>query len=192
MSRPQTSNRYVYALNNPLKFVDPDGRAAAPAVVVSIGAALYLCASNPACTQAAIRGGIGAAAIFTSLKEAAEEALEAADSDDQAPAQELESEGEFSIIAWSDYPEGAPKPEGPFKILRGEEYKRARDAANNANRAMHKKNPDLQGQQIHEVKPVKFGGSPTDPANKVPLPPSEHAKLTTWWNRFLRTIEGRK
>jgi len=45
------------------------------------------------------------------------------------------------------------------------------------------------GKQIHEIQPVKFGGSPTDPANKIALTPQEHYPLTTWWKRFQRGLE---
>ncbi|UZQ52274.1 HNH endonuclease signature motif containing protein [Clostridium kluyveri] len=43
--------------------------------------------------------------------------------------------------------------------------------------------------QIHEVHPVKFGGSPTDISNKIPLTPKEHAQYTTWWNRLLKELK---
>jgi RHS repeat-associated protein len=97
-------------------------------------------------------------------------------------------EGSFSIIDWRGYPEGLPKPDGPFRLLEGAEYTEARAAANSANRQMHAADPALNGMQIHEIQPVKFGGSPTDPANKVPLPPAEHAPATTWWNRLQRDL----
>ncbi|RME56046.1 HNH endonuclease [Candidatus Parcubacteria bacterium] len=96
-------------------------------------------------------------------------------------------EGSFSIIDWAGYPNG-PKPEGPFRILEGEEYEKARKAANSVNRAMHRANPSLQGLQIHEIHPIKFGGSPTDLTNKIPLTRPEHAQYTTWWNRLLRNL----
>jgi hypothetical protein len=35
---------------------------------------------------------------------------------------------------------------------------------------------------------VKFGGSPTDPLNKIPLTPAEHAPATTWWNQLQRDL----
>lgn len=91
--------------------------------------------------------------------------------------------GTFKITNWNNYPKNIPKPKGPFRIVTGSEYEAARKAANNANRAMHKADPLLKGKQIHEIQPVKFGGSPTDPANKIPLTPAEHAKATTWWRR---------
>lgn len=40
--------------------------------------------------------------------------------------------------------------------------------------------------QIHEMKPVKFGGSPISIDNKIALLPKEHAKYTAYWNRILR------
>lgn len=97
-------------------------------------------------------------------------------------------EGSFSIKDWSGYPDGVPKPEGTFRLLKGEEYKAARKVANKANTKIHKANPQLKGQQIHEIKPVKFDGSPTNVENKVPLKPKEHQKYTNWWNKLQRDI----
>jgi len=98
-------------------------------------------------------------------------------------------EGSFSMHDWSGYPEGLPKPQGPFRIVEGAEYDAARNAANAANRAIHQANPSLTGMQIHEVQPVKFGGSPVDIQNKMPLTPLEHAKVTVWWNQFLKSVK---
>jgi RHS repeat-associated protein len=104
-----------------------------------------------------------------------------------------ELRGEFSIIDWSGYPTvgGVPRPAGPFRLLEGEEYSAARSAANAANRQLHTDAEGLlKGLQIHEVQPVKFGGSPVDPANKVALDPLDHAKYTVWWNRLQRGLGG--
>ncbi|MDC3984391.1 FG-GAP-like repeat-containing protein [Polyangium jinanense] len=98
--------------------------------------------------------------------------------------------GEFSVIDWRGYPTGVAKPTGPFRLLEGAEYQAAREAANKANVALRAADPARHaGKQIHEIHPVKFGGSPTAPANKVALTPSEHAKYTTFWNRLMRDIQ---
>jgi len=97
------------------------------------------------------------------------------------------SKGSFSISNWNGYP-GGPKPSGPFRILRGEEYEAARKEADAVNRAMHRADPCLKGLELHEIHPVKFGGSPTDPTNKIALTRLEHAKYTTWWNRLFQNI----
>ena len=99
-------------------------------------------------------------------------------------------EGSFSIIDWSGYPEGLPRPQGPFRLLEGAEYDAAREAANAANRAMHQADPALKGLQIHEIQPVKFGGSPIDLLNKVPLTPQVHLTYTTWWNNLMRSLQN--
>jgi len=92
-----------------------------------------------------------------------------------------------SDVDWSDYPRGVPRPKGPFRVLEGTEYAAARTAANNANRALRAKDPaKYAGKQIHEIHPVKFGGSPTDPANKIALSPAEHYKLNAFWLRIQR------
>lgn len=97
--------------------------------------------------------------------------------------------GRFSIRSWDGYPSWAVWPTGPFRLISGAEYDEARRAANTANAALRKANPDMySGKQIHEIHPVKFGGSPTDPANKVALTPAEHAQLTNFWNQLMRDV----
>ena len=96
----------------------------------------------------------------------------------------------FSIIDWKGYPSGVPKPEGPVRLLEGAEYDAARKAANKANNKIRKKK-NLRGQpvDVHEIKPVKFGGSPTDPANKAILDRSLHRQqVTPWWNKLLKDV----
>ena len=46
------------------------------------------------------------------------------------------------------------------------------------------------GRVIHEIKPVLFGGSPTDPKNKTLLPLSIYAEAVGFWNEQVR--EARK
>jgi RHS repeat-associated protein len=99
--------------------------------------------------------------------------------------------GSFSIRDWTGYPSRIAKPKGPFGLLEGAEYDAARKAANEANAALRRADPaKYAGKQIHEIQPVKFGGSPTDPANKIGLTPRQHAKYTTFWNRLQRILEG--
>jgi filamentous hemagglutinin len=100
-------------------------------------------------------------------------------------------DGSFSIIDWSHYPEGLRKPEGPFRLLDEDQYEVARNAANKANAALRRADPESYvGKEIHEVHPVRFGGSPTDLANKVPLPTQFHRQeVTPWWNRLQSAVE---
>jgi RHS repeat-associated protein len=84
-------------------------------------------------------------------------------------------EGAFSIIDWSGYPAGMARPAGPFRVISGAEYDAAREAATTANRQIIKEfSAQGSGYHIHELQPVKFGGSPTDMANKVFMPWQEH------------------
>lgn len=99
------------------------------------------------------------------------------------------AEGSFSITNWSEYPSDLPQPTGPFRLLNGEGYDAARAAANNANRALRDADPTAYiGKEIHEIHPIKFGGSPTDPANKIALTPPQHISATTWWARLQRGL----
>lgn len=99
--------------------------------------------------------------------------------------------GQLSIRNWDGYPEGIPKPTGELRLLGGAEYEKARAAANQANAALRRADPEAyRGKQIHEIHPVKFGGSPTDPANKIALTPQEHYRLNAFWRRRQRYAEG--
>ena len=109
-----------------------------------------------------------------------------------APAQF--PQGSFSItdLGWQGYPAGVPKPAGPFRLLEGAEYDAARKAANQANNQI-RVDQGLRGQpvDVHETQPVKFGGSATDPANKVILDRATHRQqVTPWWNNLMRRITG--
>lgn len=94
--------------------------------------------------------------------------------------------GSFSLFNWKGYPAGGVKPTGPFRLLEGAEYTTARNLANKTNAILHKAMPELKGLQIHEVNPVKFGGSPTDISNKIFLTPSQHSGYTNFWNAIMR------
>jgi hypothetical protein len=101
-------------------------------------------------------------------------------------------QGDFSISDWSGYPDGVPRPDGPFNLVEGADYDAARKAANAANNKI-RQTQGLRGQpvDVHEVKPVKFGGSPTDPANKVILDRTKHRKeVTPWWNKLQKAVGG--
>jgi hypothetical protein len=70
------------------------------------------------------------------------------------------------------------------------EYDAARQAAKEANAALRRSDPaKYAGKQIHEIHPVKFGGNPTDPANKIALSFSQHHPLTTWRKRLQDSFE---
>jgi hypothetical protein len=101
----------------------------------------------------------------------------------------LLDKGYFQIINWTGYPEGEI-PSGPFIMLEGEEYNAARKLANNVNASLHKQNSSYDGMQIHEIHPIKFGGSPTGQDNKIILTPPEHIAYTNFWNLLLKNLKG--
>jgi hypothetical protein len=99
-------------------------------------------------------------------------------------------EGSFSISDWTGYPDHIPKPTGPFRLLQGEEYQAARKAANRANQRIRRSAPELyRDKEVHEIHTVKFGGSPTDRANKVVLSKEDHRPVTDWWEAQQRKLE---
>jgi hypothetical protein len=111
----------------------------------------------------------------------------------ERPPAPVVNPGEFSIVNWTGYPAGVPRPQGPFKIIDGAEYDAARAAANRTNNAI-RQDQGLVGQpvDIHEVQPVKFNGDPVDPANKVVIPrPLHRQQVTPWWNQLQRDLTGK-
>jgi hypothetical protein len=45
-------------------------------------------------------------------------------------------------------------------------------------------NKDLIGKEVHEIQPIVFGGSPTDPENKAFVPVKDYGKLVVFWNKI--------
>ncbi|OOF46312.1 hypothetical protein BKK53_11975 [Rodentibacter trehalosifermentans] len=101
---------------------------------------------------------------------------------------------EFSIIDWEGYPKELIKPEGPFRLLGDNEYTAARKTANNVNNQLRKQwNIVGQDVDIHEITPVKFGGSPSDIDNKLVIPRELHRKdVTPWLNKLQKDIENQQ
>jgi len=100
--------------------------------------------------------------------------------------------GSFSISDWTGYPALVPKPEGPFRLLESTEYNAARNAADKANRTIRRQQGLVrQSVDVHEINPVKFGGSPIDTSNKIVLPREVHRQQATpWWNQLLKDLGG--
>ncbi len=92
-------------------------------------------------------------------------------------------------IDWSDYPKGVPRPKGTFRLLEGQEYATAARLKKNANRVLRRSDPAKWGKgkdfHVHEIQPVKFGGSPTDIANKMVVERKLHDQITAFWNKLL-------
>ena len=99
-------------------------------------------------------------------------------------------DGQFDITDWTGFPEGGPKPSGPFRLLPEEEYGPARAEGNAANRRLNNAEPDAPDDtELHHIKPIKFGGEPNDPDNIVRLQEDFHHEITTWWKWLQRQIE---
>jgi filamentous hemagglutinin len=80
-------------------------------------------------------------------------------------------------------------------VIVGEEYAAARQAANEANAAIRVQHGlEGTGLHIHEIHPVKFGGSPVDPSNKMLLQAADHigpnGVHTQFGTPLLRSIGG--
>jgi hypothetical protein len=52
-------------------------------------------------------------------------------------------------------------------------------------------NPETVGMEVHDKHPICFGGSPTNPANKVLVPAVQHAELCRFWNKVYRDAVAR-
>jgi hypothetical protein len=48
----------------------------------------------------------------------------------------------------------------------------------------------LAGKEIHEIKPVILGGSPTDPANKTILTREQHMEVVRYWNKIISDLHA--
>ena len=71
--------------------------------------------------------------------------------------------------------------------MEGDEYDFARKQANEVNRNIRKQDSFYSNNslEIHEIEPVKFGGSPTDLTNKTAIQGQVHRKyVTPWWNKI--------
>jgi RHS repeat-associated protein len=197
VNAPQSWNRYSYSRSNPQKYVDPDGNFIDTVVDLAFIAYDLFDIGSSVIAGEGVKGGqltaLGADIAGAAIPFATGGGLIAragSHADDAAKVgREAALQGEFSIRDWKGYPEGLPKPEGPFRVVGGEEYKTSRNAADAANKSLHRQDSSLKGKELHELKPVKFGGSPTDPKNKIALPPGEHRKVTTWWNKFMKSIK---
>lgn len=80
----------------------------------------------------------------------------------------------------------APHPDGPLRILKGEEYSKARALAKKVNDEILLNDPFAKGKVIHEIHPVKLNGSPTDLSNKVYLTKEEHIRYNIYWRKIIK------
>jgi hypothetical protein len=103
------------------------------------------------------------------------------------------AEGSFSILDVSTFPIEGIVPRTGLRLLPDAEYQVAHAAAKAANKVVRREaariGADLAGMHVHEIHPVKFGGSPTELANKVLIPEALHIEVTQWWNSLQRYLE---
>ena len=105
--------------------------------------------------------------------------------------------GDFSIIDWSGFPEhpDIPKevlrPRSPVRIVSTEDNASARRLAEVLHKELRRK-WGLVGKdvEIHDIQPLKFGGSPTDLSNKIVLDSEFHQQVSAWWKKLQRDIES--
>jgi hypothetical protein len=74
-----------------------------------------------------------------------------------------------------------------------QEYDESRYAADRINEKLHDLDPETyEGKHIHEIHPIKFGGSPTDLTNKIALSPKDHYAVNVWWRQLQRHVQTGK
>lgn len=150
------------------------------------GAAFEAATWLPLGLEGAIAGSLERAAAGAARKGAAEIAAKTAVETAIKP-------GSFSIIDWPGYLGRVPRPKGPFRLIEGEEYDDSRNAADRINEKLHKSGSETyEGKNIHEIHPIKFGGSSTDLTNKIALSPEDHYAVNAWWGRLQRDLRTGK
>lgn len=73
----------------------------------------------------------------------------------------------------------------------GDEYSAARASAEANNKQIRNTVPDNAKtcSEIHEIQPMKVGGSPTDPANKIMVPKDVHNSINKFWTGVMKDIQ---
>ena len=199
-------NRFGYVNGNPLNQVDPSGLCPVcigVAAVAELVMLVHSAATDPVPlpgSSIAARSSAGAAMVGQAIPasvSAMRPTAQAARTFMNSPAAEVcattsVKPGSFSIVDWVSYPGSVPKPQGPFRLLEGAEYEAARRAADAANSTIRRQQGLIgKAVDIHEIQPVKFGGSATDSANKIVLPRDVHRQqVTPWWNQLMRDISN--
>lgn len=107
----------------------------------------------------------------------------------------VHGDGTYSINDWTGYHEALPKPDPPFSLRTDADQILARKQADAANKVVRSDAraagaDNLKEMQVHEIKPVKHGGSPTGLDNKVLLPTEIHKEVTAWWGDIQRLVEA--
>ena len=103
--------------------------------------------------------------------------------------------GTFIIKDWSKYPDDyvpLPNKNKEWRLLEGDEYELARRQANEANKNIRNGDNYYSDNrlEIHEIEPVKFGGSPIDLDNKTAIQGRVHRKyVTSWWNKIRNEVK---
>jgi len=48
-----------------------------------------------------------------------------------------------------------------------------------------------KGKNLYHIKPIIFGGDPTDPRNVVFLERDKHVEMVNYWNKKIKEIKDR-
>jgi filamentous hemagglutinin len=78
-----------------------------------------------------------------------------------------------------------------IRILSGEEYTAARSDANAENARVAKADGPFSPMEIHEIKPVQFGGDPVSHSNKTLIFNQKHWVVSKWWAQLARDLGGK-
>jgi RHS repeat-associated protein len=108
------------------------------------------------------------------------------------PAVKYSWGGEFMLFNWKGYPKNRPQPKGTLNYIDDAKYQPNRKLANDENaRIKEAAKLNTVWSEVHEIKPVRFGGDPIDPGNKEVLSPPEHWEVSAFWRDVQRWITGK-
>jgi hypothetical protein len=116
-------NRYSYAVNNPYKYTDPDGKAICAGVCVAavglgVREGVKACAKNAACRGAVVKGAKRVADAVSSVLGAVFNESSSADEDDEEKKDDLECNQDCRDEEYENYQDGTNKEIDPMRISR--------------------------------------------------------------------------
>ncbi|SHL81060.1 RHS repeat-associated core domain-containing protein, partial [Anaerocolumna jejuensis DSM 15929] len=189
-------NLYAYCANNPVYYVDPSGNMCETArdrIIESMDKGTAT-AKEQGNLAAYLRNKVNKGEKLIPAEQEAAKKLNIDIANKGSGTSRIEvvdsDAGTFRITDWSEYPdEYVPLPDKnkEWVLLEGDKYESARKQANEINKNIRKGDSYYSDNrlEIHEVEPVKFGGSPTDLTNKTAIQGQAHRKyVTPWWNKI--------